>query len=91
MFFHNGAVRSLDEAVRFYATRDTDPRRWYGRDARGRVKRYDDLPPGYRANVNTDPPFGGRAGSTPALNETEIGDIVAFLKTLTDADLLPQR
>ena len=91
VFFHNGVVRSLDEAVRFYATRDTDPRHWYGRDARGRVKRYDDLPPGYRANVNTDPPFGGRAGSTPALNETEIGDIVAFLKTLTDADLLPQR
>ena len=87
VFFHNGVIRSLDEAVRFYATRDTDPRRWYGRDAHGNAKRYDDLPRRYHANVNTEPPFGGRRGSTPALNEAEIGDIVAFLKTLTDADL----
>jgi cytochrome c peroxidase len=87
VFFHNGAVRSLDEAVRFYATRDTDPRRWYGRDARGKTRRYDDLPSRYHGNVNTEPPFGGRPGSTPALNDAEIGDIVAFLKTLTDADL----
>ncbi len=91
VFFHNGVVRSLDEAVRFYATRDTDPRHWYGRDRRGRVKRYDDLPRGYHGNVNTEPPFGGRPGSPPVLNDTEIGDIVAFLKTLTDADLLPPR
>ena len=87
VFFHNGVVRSLDEAVRFYATRDTDPRHWFGRDARGRVKRYDDLPRRYHGNVNTDPPFGGRPGSPPVLNDVEIGDIVAFLKTLTDADL----
>jgi cytochrome c peroxidase len=87
VFFHNGVIRSLDEAVRFYATRDTDPRHWYSRDARGNAKRYDDLPRRYHANVNTEPPFGGKAGSTPALNEAEIGDIVAFLKTLTDADL----
>ncbi|HKW84710.1 MAG TPA: cytochrome c peroxidase, partial [Burkholderiaceae bacterium] len=87
VFFHNGAVRSLDEAVRFYATRDTDPRRWYGRDARGRARRYDDLPSRYHGNVNTEPPFGGQPGSPPALNDAEIGDIVAFLRTLTDADL----
>ena len=91
VFFHNGVVRSLDEAVRFYATRDTDPRHWYGRDARGRVLRYDDLPRRYHDNVNTEPPFGGRAGSPAVLNDAEIGDIVAFLKTLTDADLLPPR
>ena len=89
VFFHNGVVGSLEEAVRFYATRDTDPRHWYSRDARGRVLRYDDLPRRYHGNVNTEPPFGGRAGSPPVLNDAEIGDIVAFLKTLTDADLLP--
>ena len=87
VFFHNGVVRSLDEAVRFYATRDTDPRHWYGRDARGRVRRYDDLPSRYHGNVNTEPPFGAKPGSGAVLDETEIGDIVAFLKTLTDADL----
>lgn len=81
-FFHNGAIDSLDEAVRFYAQRDTDPARWYGRDAQGRPRRFDDLPARYHANVNTDPPFG----AAPALSEAEIADIVAFLKTLTDAD-----
>jgi cytochrome c peroxidase len=91
VFFHNGVVGSLDEAVRFYATRDTDPRHWYSRDARGKVLRYDDLPQRYHGNVNTEPPFGGRAGSRPVLNDAEISDIVAFLKTLTDADLLPPR
>lgn len=87
VFFHNGVVRSLDEAVRFYATRDSDPRHWYSRDARGRVKRLDDLPRRYHGNVNTEPPFGRRPGAPPVLNDAEIGDIVAFLKTLTDADL----
>ncbi len=87
VFFHNGVIRSLDEAVRFYATRDTDPRHWYSRDARGKLLRYDDLPSRYHGNVNTEPPFGRRAGSPPALNDAEIGDIVAFLMTLTDADL----
>lgn len=91
VFFHNGVVRSLDEAVRFYATRDTDPRHWYSRDPRGKVLRYDDLPSRYHDNVNTEPPFGGRAGSRPVLNDAEIGDIVAFLKTLTDADLAAPR
>jgi len=80
-FFHNGAIASLDEAVRFYVGRDTDPARWYG--AAGR---FDDLPARYHANVNTEPPFGGRPGAAPALSEAEIADVVAFLKTLTDAD-----
>ena len=90
-FFHNGVMHTLDEAVRFYATRDTDPAHWYGRDRRGQPRRYDDLPVRYHGNVNTEPPFGGKVGGTPALNEAEIGDIVEFLKTLTDADLLPAR
>ena len=90
-FFHNGVMHTLDEAVRFYATRDTDPAHWYGHDRRGRPRHFDDLPARYHANVNTEPPFGGRAGGRPALSETEISDIVEFLKTLTDADLQPSR
>lgn len=80
-FFHNGAVTSLAQAVRFYAQRDTAPERWYG--AAGE---FVDLPPRYRANLNVEPPFGGRPGSAPALTDAEIDDVVAFLRTLTDAD-----
>jgi cytochrome c peroxidase len=29
VFFHNGVVHSLEQAVRFYATRDTMPELWY--------------------------------------------------------------
>jgi cytochrome c peroxidase len=29
-------------------------------------------------------PFGGKPGGRPALNDKEIADVVAFLKTLTD-------
>ncbi|HWH83795.1 MAG TPA: cytochrome c peroxidase [Burkholderiaceae bacterium] len=85
-FFHNGTLHTLTDAVRFYATRDIDPARWYGRDARGQPRRFDDLPARYHRNVNTEPPFGGEAGAAPALDEAEIAAIVAFLKTLTDAD-----
>lgn len=80
-FFHNGVIHSLDEAVRFYATRDTDPAHWYGR-----AGRFADLPERYVGNLNTEAPFGGAPGSAPALSEAEIADVVSFLKTLTDAD-----
>ncbi|MEP7295357.1 MAG: cytochrome c peroxidase [Burkholderiales bacterium] len=80
-FFHNGVITTLDEAVRFYARRDTDPARWYG--AAGK---FDDLPPRYHANVNMEAPFGGAIGTAPALSDAEVADVVAFLKTLTDAD-----
>jgi cytochrome c peroxidase len=82
--FHNGSFTSLSEAVRFYATRDVTPERWYPRDAAGRARKFDDLPDKYHKNVNTDPPFGGHPGDRPALDEAEIADIVAFLGTLTD-------
>jgi len=85
VFFHNGAIRSLEEAVRFYAQRDTNPGRYYARDALGRVHPYDDLPEQYRHNLNVERPFGGRPGGKPALSEAEIKDIVAFLRTLDDA------
>ncbi len=83
-FFHNGVIASLKDAVAFYATRDTDPGRWYPRRADGGVDIYDDLPEPFRANLNLDPPFGGKPGDRPALNEGEIEAIVAFLGTLSD-------
>ena len=43
-FFHNGAVHSLREAIAFYVERDTNPGKWFPRDADGTVRRYDDLP-----------------------------------------------
>jgi cytochrome c peroxidase len=83
-FFHNGVLHSLRDAVAFYATRDTDPGRWYPRRPDGSIAEYDDLPSGYWANINREAPFGGRPGGVPALSDTEIDDIVAFLQTLTD-------
>lgn len=85
VFFHNGAVHSLEDAVRFYVERETKPEKWYPRRADGTVVMYDDLPPAHRANVDVkDAPFNRHRGEKPALNEQEIQDIVAFLKTLTD-------
>ena len=81
VWFHNGAMRTLEDAVRFYATRDTEPRHWY----RG-ASVSDDLPARYAGNLNRDPPFGRAPGQAAALDEAEIAAIVAFLKTLTDAD-----
>jgi cytochrome c peroxidase len=85
-FFHNGAVHSLREAVAFYVERDIDAGKWYPRDANGNVRKYDDLPAQYHRNINSEPPFGARAADQPALSASEIDDIVAFLRTLSDAD-----
>lgn len=85
VFFHNGEVHSLQDAVRFYVERETRPERWYPRSADGTVAMYDDLPAVHRANVDVnDAPFNRRREEEPALNEQEIKDVVAFLKTLTD-------
>jgi cytochrome c peroxidase len=83
-FMHNGYFHSLRKVVEFYATRDTNPEKWYPRRADGSIDIYDDLPEAYRANLNSDPPFGGKPGDKPALDDREIDDIVAFLGTLTD-------
>lgn len=83
-FFHNGVITTLEDAVAFYATRDTDPGRWFPVGADGKIHKFNDLPPQYRENVNDEPPFGGRPGEKPALSDQDIADIVAFLKTLTD-------
>jgi cytochrome c peroxidase len=84
VFFHNGGVHSLRDAVRFYVERDTRPQNWYPRRADGNIAIYDDMPEAYRGNINRDPPFDRKAGDRPALDDREIDAVVAFLKTLTD-------
>jgi cytochrome c peroxidase len=82
-FFHNGVYHSLEEVLHFYAERDTRPEKFYP-VAKGVVRKFDDLPKRYWANLNTDPPFDRNPGDKPALDEAEIRDIIAFLDTLTD-------
>lgn len=88
-YFHNGVFHSLQEVLDFYATRDTHPERWYGRDAKGRVARYDDLPKAYHGNINQDAPFKPLPGNKPRLNDGDIKDLLAFLNTLTDGYVPP--
>ena len=75
--------------------RDTNPERWYPRGPDGSVRKFDDLPAIYHANINLDPPFDRQPGEAPALSAAEIDDVVAFLRTLTDgyseADIRPAR
>ncbi|MBX5169813.1 c-type cytochrome [Rhizobium sp. NZLR1b] len=89
-FFHNGYFHTLRDVVSFYASRDSDPGRWYPKNSDGTIRKYDDLPQAYWANLNQDRPFGRKPGDAPALTDPEIDDIVAFLGTLTDADLQPK-
>lgn len=84
VFFHNGVMHRLEDAVRFYATRDTSPESWYPRAADGTVRKFDDLPARYASNIEAGAPFGQRPGDAPVLSEGEIKAIVAFLNTLTD-------
>jgi cytochrome c peroxidase len=86
-FFHNGEFHDLKTVVTFYATRDTDPGRWYP-TANGAVETYNDLPASYHTNVYDGPPFGLMSGDKPRLTDAEIDDIVAFLQTLTDGYVL---
>jgi len=83
-FFHNGVFHSLKEVMEFYVQRDTDPAKWYPHNADGTVRKYDDLPSQYHININVDPPFDRKPGDTPALSDSEIDDVIAFLRTLTD-------
>lgn len=83
-FFHNGRFKSLREALRFYVRRDTNPEEWYP-VVDGVVQKFNDLPPAYRANVNTsEAPYNRQPGMAPALSEDEIDDVIQFLGTLTD-------
>jgi cytochrome c peroxidase len=84
VFFHNGVVHDLREAVEFYASRDVRPEQWYPRDRSGRIEKFDDLPGADRGNVEMEPPFGGIPDGRPALSAQDVDDIAAFLGTLTD-------
>jgi cytochrome c peroxidase len=85
-YFHNGRFTNLQDVLHFYVERDTDTQRWYPRTGR-RALPFDDLPRQYRGNVNmSDAPLNRRRGDRPALDDTEIGEVIAFLKTLSDAD-----
>ena len=82
-YFHNAAIATLEDAVAFYATRDSDPARWYP-VVNGQVQRFNDLPPQYRVNVSFEAPFNLQAGAAPTLSALDVQDIVAFLHTLSD-------
>ena len=79
-FMHNGAFSKLRDVVSFYATRSTNPERWYPPGLR-----YDDVSARFRGNVNvTTFPYNRVEGEKPALDDEDIDAIVAFLQTLTD-------
>ncbi|MDC8758616.1 cytochrome-c peroxidase [Janthinobacterium fluminis] len=85
VFFHNGAFTDLTEVTRFYVRRDTHPEEWYPLGADGQVDKFNDLPPQYRRYVNVaEVPYNRQPGMAPAMSESEIGDVVKFLGTLTD-------
>ncbi len=80
-FMHNGSIKSLREVIEFYNTRGTDPVRWFGKSGA-----FDDVAPSYHENVNVNsPPLNRKRGSPVALSDEEIDDLVAFLRSLTDA------
>jgi cytochrome c peroxidase len=84
-YFHNGRYTSLREVMEFYVQRDTDPAKWYPRGPDGVVRKFDDLPRRHHGNVNTsEVPYDRQRGQSPALNDAEIDDVIAFLRTLTD-------
>ncbi len=86
-FFHNGRFHRLRDVLRFYASRDTDPQRWYPRDRSGRVETFDDLPPTLRENVDRgDAPLNRSRGEPPLWSDADIDAVLAFLGTLTDSD-----
>jgi cytochrome c peroxidase len=79
-FMHNGVFSKLRDVVAFYATRSTNPERWYPHGAK-----FDDMPDRYRNNVNTlSFPYNRSEGDPPAIDDADIDAIVAFLQTLTD-------
>ena len=75
----------------FYATRDTNPERWYPLGAGGTPQKFNDLPEQYRKNVDVEPPFDRQRGDTPAMSEQDIKDVVAYLNTLTDGFVPPAK
>jgi cytochrome c peroxidase len=90
-YFHNGEFHDLRKVLEFYATRDTQPEKWYPRGADGTVVQFDDMPPDLRGNVNREPPFGGKPGDKPQMSQADIDDLFAFLQTLNDGYSPPKK
>lgn len=85
VYFHNGRFTTLKDAVTFYVQRDTNPEKWYALNGDGTVRKFDDLPEAYHANVNTtEVPYNRRLGDAPAMSDAEVDDVIAFLQTLSD-------
>ncbi len=88
-FFHNGVFTSLREVMHFYVERDLEPGKYYPRNPDGSIHKYDDMPAGMPVNIDKDAPLDRAPGATPALTESEIDDVIAFLETLTDGYQVP--
>ena len=85
VYFHNGRFATLKDALTFYVQRDTNPEKWYPLNPNGSVKKFDDLPAQYVANVNTtEVPYTRRKGDPPFLTDAEVDDVIAFLRALSD-------
>jgi cytochrome c peroxidase len=71
-FMHNGTFKDLRDVLRFYATRNVST-----------VS--NDLPAQYQGNIErVKAPFNRLASDGPALNDAEMTDMIAFLRTLSD-------
>ena len=83
-FFHNARFDNLHDVLAFYASRDTDPAKWYGKVS----SKFNDVPKAYQRLINTsEAPYGGKLGQEPKLSAQDLDDLQVFLNTLTDADL----
>ncbi len=87
-YFHNAAITSLKDAVRFHFERDrragTRSTTWYRKADGSPDRAYNDLPLAYLNNLSTGAPFNG--AYLPS--EAELQDLLAFLQTLNDGDQL---
>ncbi|MBV8667056.1 MAG: diacylglycerol kinase [Burkholderiaceae bacterium] len=81
-YFHNGVFNTLCDAINFHLTRDALPAHWYRQpDGVTPDQPYNDLPLAYAGNVTRQAPF---SNGTPALSNSELNDVIAFLTALTD-------
>lgn len=84
-FFHNGKFSSLKDALTFYVQRDTNPEKCYPRDPNGSIRKFDDIPLDMQSNIKvSEAAFDRNPGDQPALDDGEIDDLIALLKTLND-------
>jgi hypothetical protein len=72
-YFHNGEFATLQDALSFYVTRDTNPENWYPTQSDGSVTKFDDLPALYGGmfGVNWEV-VGSDAGYIGDVNNVEI-------------------